>query len=129
MLSCFKLFVIFLQRSLWRVLHPEQILGSPAVIKEIDCLTATVDEICRVTSMFSLPINVNRTRLSALAGWFDVHFRVWLPLLLGKSVPAVRNFILFKLFQGSGENPAMHKIELTTAPSVENSTHWGQQVC
>lgn len=132
MLCCVKSFEIFLQTSLWSNLDPQQIIGTPAVIKEIDCSTATVEEISEVSSTFSLPIHVDRTQLSALAGWFDVHFRVGLPLLLGKFMPAVRFiylFILFKLFQGSKQNPAMHDIELTTAPNEENPTHWGQQVC
>lgn len=30
--------------------------------------------------------------------------------------------------QGSKEDPAEQEIELTTAPSIENGTHWGQQV-
>ncbi|KAG6502832.1 hypothetical protein ZIOFF_035120 [Zingiber officinale] len=94
----------YLKTSLWCNLHPEQIVGAPVVIKQIDCLTATVDEIRTVSSKFSSSIYVDRTRLSALAGWFDVHFR------------------------GNPQNPALNEIELTTAPSVENSTHWGQQV-
>ncbi|XP_010925253.1 protein arginine N-methyltransferase PRMT10 [Elaeis guineensis] len=94
----------YLKTSLWNNLHPNQVIGTPAIIKEIDCLMATVDEIRDVTSKFSLSINMDRTRLSGFAGWFDVHFR------------------------GSMQNPAMHKIELTTAPSVDNTTHWGQQV-
>ncbi|CAL9180731.1 unnamed protein product [Musa hybrid cultivar] len=94
----------YLKTSLWSNLHPDQVVGAPIVMKEIDCLTATVDEIRIVNSTFSLPINIDRTRLSALAGWFDVHFR------------------------GSKQNPATCEIELTTAPSVENTTHWGQQL-
>ncbi|KAG0463888.1 hypothetical protein HPP92_019508 [Vanilla planifolia] len=94
----------YLKTSLWNNIHPSQIIGTSAVIKEIDCLTATVDDIRNVTAKFSLPIHVDRSRLSAFAGWFDVQFR------------------------GSMENPAENEIELTTAPSIENSTHWGQQV-
>ena len=37
-------------------------------------------------------------------------------------------FSLVPLSQGRGEDPAKNEIELTTAPSVQNSTHWGQQV-
>ncbi|XP_008785266.2 protein arginine N-methyltransferase PRMT10 [Phoenix dactylifera] len=94
----------YLKTSSWSNLHPNQVIGTPSIIKEIDCLMATVDEIRNVTSKFSLSINMDRTRLSGFAGWFDVHFR------------------------GSVQNPAMHEIELTTAPSVDNTTHWGQQV-
>lgn len=94
----------YLKTSLWNNLHPNQIVGTSAVIKDIDCLTATVDDIRNVTSSFMLSINVDRTRLSGFAGWFDVHFR------------------------GSVQNPATQDIELTTAPSTEDYTHWGQQV-
>ena len=31
--------------------------------------------------------------------------------------------------KGSEENPAQQEIELTTAPSEDYRTHWGQQVC
>ncbi|KAM0944874.1 putative methyltransferase [Dioscorea sansibarensis] len=92
-----------LKTSLWNNVHPSQVIGTPAVIKEIDCLTATIDEICELHVKFSLRINVDRTRLSGFAGWFDVHFR------------------------GSTQNPAKNEVELTTAPSEDNPTHWGQQ--
>ena len=40
---------------------------------------------------------------------------------------------MFSLFlvvnQGRTEDPAQQEIELTTAPSTNNGTHWGQQVC
>lgn len=92
------------QTSLWNSLHPEQVIGTPAIVKEIDCLTATVDEILTVKANFSSLISMENTRFCGFAGWFDVHFR------------------------GRGEDPAKNEIELTTAPSVQNSTHWGQQV-
>ncbi|KAI3896066.1 hypothetical protein MKW92_000160 [Papaver armeniacum] len=85
----------YLQTSIWNNLHPHQVIGKPCIIKEMDCLTATLLE--------SL-ITEDRTRLCGFAGWFDVHFR------------------------GNKENPAKTEVELTTAPSMENGTHWGQQV-
>ncbi|PKA64559.1 Protein arginine N-methyltransferase PRMT10 [Apostasia shenzhenica] len=94
----------YLKTSLWSNLHPNQIVGTPAVIKEIDCLSATVDEIRSVASKFSLPITIDRTRISAFAGWFDVHFR------------------------GSMQEPAKTVVELSTEPDEDNPTHWGQQV-
>ncbi|ONK81012.1 uncharacterized protein A4U43_C01F24290 [Asparagus officinalis] len=94
----------YLKTSLWNNLHPHQIVGTPAIIKEIDCLTATVDDIRNVTANFMSSINIDHTQLSGFAGWFDVHFR------------------------GSMQNPAMSEVELTTAPSTEDYTHWGQQV-
>ncbi|KAL6984851.1 Protein arginine N-methyltransferase prmt10 [Sarracenia purpurea var. burkii] len=94
----------YLQTSLWNNLHPNQVLGTAAIIKEIDCLTATVNEILNIRANVSSSITVEQTRLCGFAGWFDVHFR------------------------GNTENPGEHEIELTTAPSVDYCTHWGQQV-
>ncbi|KAK6941615.1 hypothetical protein RJ641_026992 [Dillenia turbinata] len=94
----------YLQTSLWNNLHPDQVIGTPAVIKEIDCLTATVNDLLQVRATFSSSITAEDTRLCGFAGWFDVHFR------------------------GRKENLAQEEIELTTAPSVDNGTHWGQQV-
>ncbi|KAB5514228.1 hypothetical protein OIU77_006082 [Salix suchowensis] len=94
----------YLQTSLWQNLHPHQLIGTAAIIKEIDCLTATVNDILKVKSDFLSSITFENTRLCGFGGWFDVHFR------------------------GSKVNPAQREIELTTAPSVDNGTHWGQQV-
>uniref|UniRef100_A0ACD6A500 Uncharacterized protein n=1 Tax=Avena sativa TaxID=4498 RepID=A0ACD6A500_AVESA len=94
----------YLKSSIWNNLHPNQVIGQPAVIKEMDCLTATVEEIREVRAHASLPINRDRTRVAALAGWFDVHFR------------------------GSQQNPAAEEVELNTAPDENGGTHWGQQV-
>ncbi|XP_042493117.1 protein arginine N-methyltransferase PRMT10 [Macadamia integrifolia] len=93
----------YLQTSLWNNLHPQQVIGTPAIVKEIDCLTASVHDIIDVRSNFSSSIT-ERTRLCGFAGWFDVHFR------------------------GNKDNPARREVELTTAPSLDNGTHWGQQV-
>lgn len=94
----------YLQTSLWNNLHPHQVIGTPAVIKEIDCSTVTVNDILEVRSNFTSSIGVEGTRICGLGGWFDVHFR------------------------GSKDNPVQKEIELTTAPSIEDGTHWGQQV-
>ncbi|KAI8570856.1 hypothetical protein RHMOL_Rhmol01G0070000 [Rhododendron molle] len=94
----------YLQTSLWNNLHPNQVIGTAAIIKEIDCLTVTVNDILNVRASISSSISAEETRLCGFAGWFDVHFR------------------------GSKENPAQQEIELTTAPSENHSTHWGQQV-
>ncbi|KAF1870705.1 hypothetical protein Lal_00026325 [Lupinus albus] len=90
--------------SLWNNLHPHQVIGTAAIIKDIDCLTATVAEIEKVRSNFSLSITTDNTKLCGFGGWFDVHFR------------------------GRNEDPAEQEIELNTAPSVDYPTHWGQQV-
>ncbi|XP_039071700.1 protein arginine N-methyltransferase PRMT10-like isoform X1 [Hibiscus syriacus] len=94
----------YLQTSLWNNLHPNQVIGTAAVIKDIDCLTASVNDILQIKSSFSAAISMVSTRFCGFAGWFDVHFR------------------------GRGEDPAQQEIELTTAPSPNNGTHWGQQV-
>ncbi|XP_027338708.1 protein arginine N-methyltransferase PRMT10 [Abrus precatorius] len=94
----------YLQTSLWSNLHTHQVIGTAAIIKEIDCLTATVTDIEKVRSKFSLSITMDTAKLCGFGGWFDVHFR------------------------GRCEDPAEHEIELTTAPSVDYGTHWGQQV-
>ncbi|GLT55024.1 hypothetical protein SLA2020_281780 [Shorea laevis] len=94
----------YLQTSMWNNLHPQQVIGTAAVVKEIDCLTATVNDIRKLGSNFSSSITSENTRLCGFGGWFDVHFR------------------------GRSEDPAQQEIELTTAPSINNGTHWGQQV-
>ncbi|KAF3442530.1 hypothetical protein FNV43_RR16446 [Rhamnella rubrinervis] len=94
----------YLKTSLWNNLHPNQVIGSAAIVKDIDCLTATVEDIVEVKASVSSSITVENTWLCGYGGWFDVHFR------------------------GRNEDPAQQEIELTTAPSMENSTHWGQQV-
>ncbi|GBG71689.1 hypothetical protein CBR_g9102 [Chara braunii] len=94
----------YLQTSLWNSLYPNQLLGAAAVIKEIDCLTATVNDISTVDADFSIPLYEGVNRVSGYSGWFDVHFR------------------------GSPAAPADSEVQLDTAPSLDETTHWGQQV-
>ncbi|KAL6578381.1 Protein arginine N-methyltransferase prmt10 [Orobanche minor] len=94
----------YLQTSLWNNLHPNQIIGTPMIIKEIDCLTTSVEDIRDVRASVSSPIIEEHARFSGFGGWFDVHFR------------------------GSNTNPAQKEIELSTAPDEDLGTHWGQQV-
>ncbi|KAG6549207.1 hypothetical protein Mapa_009193 [Marchantia paleacea] len=94
----------FLQTSMWNSLYPNQIIGQPVIIKEFDCLTTTMEEVSSVRSSFKLPFHPGHSRLCGFAGWFDVHFK------------------------GSPSDPADHEVELTTAPSTDETTHWGQQV-
>ncbi|KAL2228961.1 UNVERIFIED_CONTAM: Protein arginine N-methyltransferase PRMT10 [Sesamum indicum] len=93
----------YLQTSLWNNLHPDQVIGTCMVVKEIDCLTTTVNDIRNVHASISSSITEENMRFCGFGGWFDVHFR------------------------GSNKNPAQHEIELTTAPSEDYGTHWGQQ--
>ncbi|KAK4391647.1 protein arginine N-methyltransferase PRMT10 [Sesamum angolense] len=79
-------------------------IGTCMVVKEIDCLTATINDIRNVHASISSSITEENMRFCGFGGWFDVHFR------------------------GSNKNPAQHEIELTTAPSEDYGTHWGQQV-
>eukprot|EP00850_Spirogloea_muscicola_P013644 SM000093S24455 [mRNA] locus=s93:420910:423764:- [translate_table: standard] len=96
--------IIFLdETSSWQSLYPEQVIGTPAVLKEFDCHKVTLADIERVSAEFSLPLSPQHSTLSGFAGWFDVHFR------------------------GSQENPASEVVELSTAPSANETTHWGQQ--
>ncbi|CAA0833669.1 Protein arginine N-methyltransferase PRMT10 [Striga hermonthica] len=94
----------YLQTSIWNNLHPNQIIGTPVIIKEIDCSTTSVDDIRSVRASISSSITQENARFCGFAGWFDVHFR------------------------GSSKNPAQREIELTTAPDEYFGTHWGQQV-
>ncbi|XP_044463006.1 protein arginine N-methyltransferase PRMT10-like [Mangifera indica] len=94
----------YLQTSLWSNLHPRQVIGTAAIVKEIDCSIATVNDVLEVRSNLFLSITGERTRLCGFGGWFDVHFR------------------------GSKVDPAEKEIELTTAPCIYDGTHWGQQV-
>lgn len=61
---------------MWNDLNPQQIIGTPTIVKEIDCLTASVSEIEEVRSNVSSVINVPNTMLCGFGGWFDVQFRV-----------------------------------------------------
>lgn len=94
----------YLQTSLWNNLHPNQIIGTPVIVKEIDCSTTTIEDIRNVRSSISSSITEENARFCGFGGWFDVHFR------------------------GNNRNPAQQEIELTTAPHEDLGTHWGQQV-
>ncbi|MCO5550458.1 hypothetical protein L7F22_003945 [Adiantum nelumboides] len=94
----------YLQTALWNNLHPSQIVGTPFIVKEFDCLTASIKDVANVQSSFQVELWEGQLNLSGFAGWFDVQFK------------------------GRADDPADQIIELTTAPSLNNSTHWGQQV-
>jgi len=89
--------------SQWCELSGEQVLAEPVAVKHLELHSCTVAEALGVdetpfTFAFEQP-----ARISAFAGWFDA------------------------AFGGSAENPASHKVLLSTHPSV-GYTHWGQQV-
>lgn len=94
----------FLQTSMWSSLYPGQVIGRPAVIMELDCRRVAVADLEVIRADFRLPLHAGAPSLSGFAGWFDVHFK------------------------GSKESPAERAVELTTAPSRDETTHWGQQL-
>lgn len=61
---------------MWNSLHPNQVVGTPAILKEIDCLKVTVEEILKVEANISSLVTKEDTRLCGFGGWFDVHFKV-----------------------------------------------------
>jgi len=65
-----------LQTSMWNSLHPNQIIGEPALVMEYDCLKATLEETAIVRSQFRIPLDSGGAKMAGFAGWFDVHFRV-----------------------------------------------------
>ncbi|CAI5967479.1 unnamed protein product [Closterium sp. NIES-65] len=94
----------FLQTGCWESLYPSQVLGRPVMIREIDCATATVADVEEVKATFTTHTFAADKPVNAIGGWFDV------------------------LFKGSATDPTEHEVQLTTAPSVDEGTHWGQQV-
>lgn len=70
--------IVFLlvQTSVWNNLNPNQIIGEPALVKEFDCLTATLEEVSVIQSQFKVPIGAANSKIAGFAGWFNVHFRV-----------------------------------------------------
>ena len=83
---------------------PEVLLAEAVCIKEIDLLTATLDDVKQVHHNFTLDIsNAGRDRpLNSFLGWFD--FR----------------------FDGSPYNPSLVEVLCSTGPSINDWTHWGQ---
>mmetsp|Transcript_15369 Transcript_15369/g.39112 ORF Transcript_15369/g.39112 Transcript_15369/m.39112 type:complete len:369 (+) Transcript_15369:390-1496(+) len=87
-------------------LDPEDLLGPPCCIKEIDLLRATRKDVESVSSDFNMQISHESSEgaeMSAFVGWFDVKFN------------------------GSPHNPSLVEAEFSTAPHEDWSTHWGQQ--
>lgn len=73
---CPSLGCVGCQTGCWESLHPEQVAGTPALIKELDCLTATTEDIAKIEADFRSIIHTGQQRVTAFAGWFDVHFKV-----------------------------------------------------
>jgi len=91
----------YLQTSQWAALSASNLIGEGVVIKEIDILTCTLDNVKSVEAEFRMKVT-SQTKLCGFAGWFDVVFR------------------------GSPQNPTPSVITLSTSPFI-GYTHWGQQ--
>lgn len=63
-------------------------VGQPALVREIDCLTVTLDDVKAVSADFKLPVFDGETRVSGFAGWFDVQFQASLVLLQPLFLPS-----------------------------------------
>ena len=76
------------QTSQWCDISPNQILGAPAMLKEFDLNTCTLEDIKVLNESFSLKIEgpgeepsaSGEVQVAGFCGWFDVHFRVRTPL-------------------------------------------------
>jgi len=80
------------------------LVGEPAVIKEYDLKTVTLEELkAPLTSTFRMRWTVEGP-VEGFCGWFDTDFR------------------------GSVETPAAWVSTLSTAPDETGATHWGQQL-
>ena len=51
------------------------------VVKELDCLTATLADVSGVYAPFRSVLRESDSTICGFAGWFDVHFRVGFILL------------------------------------------------
>ncbi|CAM9556658.1 unnamed protein product [Discosporangium mesarthrocarpum] len=86
--------------SAWRDLKPEQVLSPPAVIKEMDLHTCTLEDTAGVqTTKLEWQVLHPHKQGNAVAGWFDVSFR------------------------GRDEAPLGFPVNLSTSPDA-GYTHW-----
>ena len=86
----------------WTDVHPGQMLGHAAVLKEYDLATVTIEEIkAPMHSTFQLPV-ARAGPIQGFVGFFDTSFK------------------------GSPQNPVQVETVLTTAPDATGATHWGQ---
>lgn len=93
----------FLYSSLWTELRVEHVVGQPVVIKRLDlnkCTVADGENVMKAPFDITVPFPIT---ISGFAGWFTADFN------------------------GSIENPCVHRVNLSTGPEV-GYTHWGQQV-
>ena len=65
-----------MQTACWEALFPSQVIARPAILMEMDCHTATLEEVASVCSSFSMPCSQGMQHANAFGGWFDVTFKV-----------------------------------------------------
>ena len=84
--------------------HPESLVGEPAVVKAYDLKTVTLEELkAPLVSDFRMRLNAEGP-VEGFCGWFDTDFH------------------------GSEEMPVAWPSTLSTAPDETGATHWGQQL-
>ena len=94
----------FTRTGQWADVHPESLIGEPAVIKSYDLETVTLEELkAPLMSEFSMGLDTDGP-VEGFCGWFDTDF------------------------SGSEEMPAEWLSTLSTAPDETGATHWGQQL-
>ena len=84
--------VCTLQTSQWCDVHPNQVLGQPAIVKELDLNKISVEEIKGLNEEFNLKVDYpgdasGEVQIAGFCGWFDVHFRV-------RELPTVHSSVL-----------------------------------
>ena len=89
-------------------LGPHELLGPAVCIKEIDLLTASLDDVKSVSKDLTFDISPENSdsedlSLTMFVGWFSVHF------------------------DGSPYNPSLVDVECSNKPREGLDTHWGQE--
>jgi protein arginine N-methyltransferase 1 len=102
--ECFQ---YFMQNALWVDAHPAQLLGRPAEMLSFDLLTVTLkylQEVKQGSATLSVTkISKETPVFNSVLSWFTTDFK------------------------GSPSAPLDTNVTLTTAPSIDGATHWGQQ--
>lgn len=102
--ECFQ---YFMETALWVDAHPSQMVGQPVDIMSFDLLTLTLEELrepkAGEATMSVTKISDQNPEFNAILGWFTADFR-------GPAVGGLDTVV-----------------QLTTAPSSDGATHWGQQ--
>ncbi|CAJ1363683.1 unnamed protein product [Effrenium voratum] len=95
----------YLQTGMFVNLSPKQLVGDGSPLLRLDLLTATLEDLKGADKPCTCSMRISKdTQIEGFVGYFDVDF------------------------SGSKENPAKEEVQLTTAPTTETATHWGQQL-